>query len=146
MGDARLVTWRMMVAGMTLAACSRDAGVTVSSGYAFAPVSGASMAAYVTLVNRGRLGDTLVSLTSPLGSAAVHQQREMAGMVHMEPVGPIAIAPGDSLMLAPGGRHVMLELSSSTPTVGDSVPLTLHLARGGEVTIRIPVRAYGDAP
>ena len=146
MGDTGLVTWRLVVACMTLAGCSRDAGVTVSSGYAFAPVSGASMAAYVTLVDRGRLGDTLISLTSPLGSAAVHQQREMAGMVHMEPVGPIAIAPGDSLTLAPGGQHVMLELSGRTPAVGDSVPLTLHLARGGEVTVRIPVRAYGDTP
>ena len=146
MGDAGLVTWRMVVAGMMLAACSRDAGVTVSSGYAFAPVSGTSMSAYVTLVNRGRLGDTLVSITSSLGSAAVHQQREMAGMVHMEPAGPIAISPGDSLTLAPGGRHVMLELSSRTPAVGDSVPLTLHLARGGELTIRVPVRAYGDSP
>ena len=46
----------------------------------------------------------------------------------------------------PGGRHVMLELSSRTPAVGDSVPLTLHLARGGELTIRVPVRAYGDSP
>ena len=146
MGGTGLVTWRLVVACMTLAACSRDAGVTVSSGYAFAPVSGASMAAYVTLVDRGRLGDTLISLTSPLGSAALHQQREMAGMVHMEPVGPIAIAPGDSLTLAPGGQHVMLELSGRTPAVGDSVPLTLHLARGGEVTVRIPVRAYGDTP
>jgi len=26
------------------------------------------------------------------------------------------------------------------------VPLTLHLARGGELTIRVPVRAYGDSP
>ena len=136
----------MVVVGMALTGCARDGGMTVSGGYAFAPVSGASMASYVTVVNRGRRADTLLALASPLGAAAVHEQMEMAGMVHMEPAGPIAIAPGDSLALAPGGRHVMIELAGAPPAVGGSVSLTLQFARGGEVTVRVPVRAYGDAP
>ena len=138
---------RLLLVAPLLAACSGTQRVTVSHGFAFAPVSGGTMAAYFTLVNRGRSADTLTAVVSPLASsAAVHEQMSMDGMVHMQPAGPLPIAAGDSVVLAPGGRHLMLELSGAAPAVGDSLPLTLRFARGGEVRVRLPVRAYGDAP
>jgi copper(I)-binding protein len=140
------MTRRLLVAGALLTACAREGGPTVTSGFAFAPVAGAPMAAYFTVVNPARTADTLVSVTSPLGAAAVHRQMEMTGMVHMEAAGPIAIRAGDSLVLAPGDRHVMLDLTGTAPAAGDTLALTLHFARAGDVTARLPVRAYGDAP
>lgn len=138
---------RFLPAALLLVACSGTRGVTVSHGFAYAPVSGGTMAAYFTLVNRGRMSDTLTAVSSPrASSAAVHEQTTMDGMVHMQPAGPLPIAAGDSVVLAPGGRHLMLELSGGAPAVGDSLPLTLRFARSGEVHVRLPVRAYGDAP
>jgi hypothetical protein len=32
------------------------------------------------------------------------------------------------------------------PVPGDSIRLVLRLARAGELTVTIPVRAYGDEP
>jgi copper(I)-binding protein len=55
------------------------------------------------------------------------------------------VPAGDSLVLAPGGLHVMLELTGSNPPQkGDSLPLTLRFRHAGDVTVSLPVRAYGD--
>lgn len=119
--------------------------IEVPHGFAFAPTSNPQMAAYFTALNHGRAPDTLLAVSSPLAThAMVHQQSLEGGMVHMAPTGPLAIAPGDSLVLAPGGLHVMLELSGGEPEKGDSLPLTLRFSRSGDVTIMLPVRAYGD--
>jgi copper(I)-binding protein len=119
--------------------------IEVPHGFAFAPRSNPQMAAYVTVLNHGRMPDTLYAITSPLAAhAMVHRQSLEGGMVQMAPTGPLAIAPGDSLVLAPGGLHVMLELSGGEPEKGDSLPITLRFSRSGDVTIKLPVRAYGD--
>jgi copper(I)-binding protein len=138
---------------LLLAACGKaGAGalgaagdIEVSHGFAFAPKSNPQMAAYFTALNHGRVPDTLVAVSSPLAAhAMVHRQSLEGGMVQMAPAGPLALAPGDSLVLAPGGLHVMLELSGGEPEKGDSLPLTLRFARAGDVTVLLPVRAYGD--
>ena len=142
------MTVRLIALLAFITACARtDAGLAVSRGFAFRPVTGSAMAAYATIVNRGAAADTLSAIASPEATAAaVHRSMEMEGMVHMEPVGPLAIAPGDSLVLEPGGLHAMLQLSGTAPAVGDSITLVLRFARAGERTARLPVLTYGEMP
>jgi len=145
--------WMVLLAG-ALAACGRSSrtglgsagDVEVVSGFAYAPKSNAQMAAYFTAVNHGRTADTLYALQSTRASIAmVHRQDPSSGVVRMEPTGPLAIAPGDSLVLAPGGLHVMLELTGSNPPrKGDSLPLTLRFSHAGSLTVTLPVKAYED--
>lgn len=146
----------LLAAGLVLAACGTRSGTTtlgsagdidVPRGFAYEPDGSPHMAAYFTARNHGSSADTLDDVRSPLAaSAMVHGQRLEGGMVKMVPAEPLVIAPGDSIVLAPGGLHAMLELSAGGPAKGDSLPLTLQFRHAGEVTVTLPVRAYGDEP
>ena len=148
---------RPLAAALLLAACGTRSTATTSlgaagdidvpRGFAYEPDGSPHMAAYFTARNHGRTADTLDDVRSPLAAGAtVHGQRLEGGMVKMVPAGPLVIAPGDSIVLAPGGLHVMLELSAGGPSKGDSLPLTLRFRHSGDVTVTLPVRAYGDEP
>jgi copper(I)-binding protein len=135
-------------------ACAPGDGSVVKAGtleihgaFAFAPPTPSEAAGYFTVVNRARTPDTLVSITSPVAaSAMVHGQVPDGGMVRMQHVAAPVIPPGDSLVLAPGGTHLMLMDLTSLPKPGDSISVTLVFSRAGPVELKLPVRAYGDAP
>ena len=60
-------------------------------------------------------------------------------MMKMRRVETVELAPGEPLVLAPGGLHVMM-MGLEEPLVdGKSFPLTLNFERAGtvEVTVRI---------
>jgi copper(I)-binding protein len=146
----------LLAAALLLAACGTRRSTTtlgasgdidVPRGFAYEPGGSPHMAAYFTARNHGSAADTLDDVRSSLAaSASVHAQRMEGGMMKMVPAGPLAVAPGDSIVLAPGGLHVMLELSAGGPAKGDSLPLTLRFRQNGDVTVMLPVRAYGDEP
>jgi hypothetical protein len=62
----------------------------------------------------------------------------------MEALPQVAIAAGDSLVLAPGASHLMLVDLKRTPVPGDTMRVTLTFARAGDLAVALPVRAYGD--
>jgi len=119
----------------------------IHGAFAFAPPTTTEAAGYFTVVNHGSSPDTLVSITSPIAtSAMLHQQVPDGGMMRMEHVAAAPVPPGDSLVLAPGGVHLMLMNLSQLPKPGDSIAVSLVFARAGSVTVSLPVRPYGDAP
>ena len=119
----------------------------VHGAFAFAPPTASEAAAYFTIVNRGREPDTLLTVTSPIaGAAMLHGQVPDGGMVRMEHIGSPAIPARDSLVLAPGGTHLMLMTLDRLPKAGDTIAVTLTFARAGAVNVSLPVRGYGDAP
>ena len=141
---------RWLAGAAMLAACAGGPpapGVQVRDGFLFAPVTMGEAAAYFTVVNRGAASDTLLSLASPIAaSVMVHRQVAGDGLSRMEHVAELAVAPGDSIVLAPGGLHAMLMTLDRLPVAGDSVPLTLRFARAGAITVMVPVRDYGSVP
>jgi periplasmic copper chaperone A len=76
----------------------------------------------------------------------IHGQVPDGGMGRMQHIEAAAIAPGDSLVLAPGATHLMLMDLSRLPHPGDSIAVTLVFARAGSLVVTLPVRSYGDAP
>lgn len=145
---------RLAVVAMFATACTaREPGVVaagtleVHGAFAFAPPTPSEAAGYFTVVNHGRATDTIVRITSPVAATAMlHSQVADGGMVRMQHMDAASIAPGDSLLLAPGGTHLMLMDLSQLPRPGDSIAVTLVFARAGSVTVMLPVRSYGDAP
>jgi hypothetical protein len=132
---------------------ARDAGIVTSGdiqvhgGFAFAPPTTSEAAGYFTIVNRGAGPDTLLTLTSSVAAGAMlHGQVQDGGMVRMVHLEAPLILARDSLVLSPGGTHLMLMTLEQLPKQGDSLPVTLTFARAGTVTVMLPVRAYGDAP
>ena len=145
---------RLAALWLLAAACSRGDGRVVSAGdlevrdaFAFSPPTTSEAAGYFTVVNRGSTPDTLLAISSPIAaSAMLHGQVPDGGMVRMEHVEAAVIPARDSLVLAPGGMHVMFMDLERRPQPGDSIAVRLRFARAGEVTLMIPVRSYSDAP
>ena len=106
--------------------------------------SAASTAAYFVLVNRGPVAVMLVRESSPIAEAVgLHQTMNVDGTAHMSAVdAPLAVASGDSLVLKPGGRHLMVSGLTRRLAGGDSLPLLLHFAGG----LTLPTLAVIRAP
>ena len=61
----------------------------------------------------------------------------------MRPVTALPVAPGNPLMLKPGGYHVMLVGLRRALNEGDSFPVTLQFAGAGAVTVDAQVVKAG---
>lgn len=152
-----LKQWSRVGLAMMLAACagesrpgSADSAVASAAAPAGQPLvrdawvrpadSGAMSAAYFVL-HGGRDSLELVGAATPVARAAeVHESMQHDGMMHMQPRPVIVLAPGDSLVFAPGGLHVMLIDLLRPLSEGDTVPLVLRTARGDSLQVAAPVR------
>jgi copper(I)-binding protein len=97
-------------------------------------------AAYMTLRNTGARPVTVIGVQCPLAeSAMIHETKVEGGLSKMRPQSALAVPPGQSVTLAPDGRHVML-MGVRPLTVGQSVPLVLKLDDGSSVRVNAAVR------
>jgi hypothetical protein len=105
--------------------------------------SGLVSAAYLVIINRDTAPVTFIGAASPLAeSVSLHQTMEMSGMVHMMPLDSAqVIAANDSLVLAEGGKHLMLTGLRRRVAAGDSLPLTLSFAGNKVLVVTAAVRA-----
>jgi copper(I)-binding protein len=54
----------------------------------------------------------------------------------------VVIPSGDSVVMAPGGLHLMFEGLQRRIVAGDTVAIVLRFARAGEVSVLLPVVSY----
>jgi len=105
------------------------------------PGAESTAAGYVTLVNRGSERDALVAASADAAARVeLHQTRNMSGMMMMEPVEKVDLAPGGRVELKPGSYHLMLIGLRRALTPGQTVTLTLQFERAGRLTTRAEVR------
>jgi len=105
------------------------------------PPTQANTAAYMTVVNRGDTGITIVGASADLaGKVEIHTTREIDGYMRMEQLQSLSVASGQSLQLAPGGTHLMLLGLERMPLTGETVHLCLELAAGDKVCAVAEVR------
>ena len=98
-------------------------------------------AAYMTLRNTGTTPITVTGVESPIaGHAMIHETKIEGGQSKMRPHEQLAIAPGATVKLQPGGLHVMMHDLKQPLTVGEKVPLVIHLSGGGTVEATATVR------
>lgn len=109
-------------------------------------VAGRPGAAYFTL-SGGASGATLLKVSTPAAiRTELHESMAgHSGMMSMKPIAQVAVAGGEQLAFAPGGKHVMLYDVSPSVKPGQSVPLSLALADGSTLTAEAKVVAAGDA-
>ncbi len=101
-------------------------------------------AAYATLRNLGGKPDRLVAAASPAAARVeIHTVVERDGMVGMERVDAVEIAPGKAAVLQPGGLHIMLMGLKRKLAPGDRIELTLTFGNAGRIAIRAPVARAG---
>ena len=104
-------------------------------------------AAYLTLVNRGDAAVAIVGASADAAEKAeLHTTRKVDGLMRMEQLQALAVAPGERVELAPGGTHLMLLGLAYRPVPGDEIRLCLQLISGDEVCTVAEVRMSGDLP
>lgn len=100
-----------------------------------APPGAITGAGYVTITNTGAVADRLLGGASPAADKVeVHEMSMTGGVMRMRPVaGGLAIEPGKTVTLEPGGYHLMLIGLKRPLKVGESVAVALRFQKAGVV-------------
>jgi copper(I)-binding protein len=105
-------------------------------------------AGYLRITNTGSEADRLAGASMPLSARGeVHEMTMQNGVMHMGPLAQgLAIPPGKTVELKPGGFHLMfLDLKGSLKQ-GEKVDVTLTFEKAGSVTVAFLVQGLGGAP
>lgn len=106
------------------------------------PPNAPTVAAYFVIHNAGQTPDRLLSVQTPVAdSAQLHEHVHVDGLMKMQQVQSVDIAPGQDAVFAPMAYHVMLlDLKDRSKLVeGQQFPLTLHFEKAGDVTVQVEV-------
>ncbi|MCJ9428380.1 copper chaperone PCu(A)C [Kordiimonas marina] len=99
-----------------------------------------SAAVYLSIHNGTEIADTVTDVSTPLAKMAqVHRSYEKDGIMHMDHVPNLPIAPGETLTFSPGGYHIMMMHLTKPLKEGDVFPMTLHFTHAGDVQIYVEV-------
>lgn len=116
--------------------------VTVLNAFARASATpqARSAVAYITLMNRGAEADRLLSIaTDKAAMAHLHDTKSVNGVVSMEPVEALDLAPGQTVEMKPGGLHIMLMGLKSPLQKDGTLSLELEFEKAGKMTVEVPV-------
>lgn len=111
------------------------------------PATAPSAGGYLALANKGDAPDRLVAIESPAAKQVeIHEMKMDGAVMRMRELDQgVALAPGQTVELKPGGFHVMF-IGLKAPFVkGQSVPATLVFEKAGKVEIQFEVEALGAA-
>ena len=105
------------------------------------PATAKSAAGYMAISNEGDQADRLVGVETGLAQKSMlhtteHSADGVARMVHLE---ALEIPAGDTVVLEPGGMHVMLMGLTQTLKEGDMLPATLIFEQAGRVEVEFMV-------
>lgn len=137
---------RIVTAQASAAAAPVKAGdLVIETPWLRATPGGAQVAGgYVKVTNGGGQPDRLVGATMALAERGeVHEMTTENGVMKMRPVDGLAIAPGASVELKPGGYHLMFLGLKGALVQGQPVKGTLVFEKAGPVAITFEVGALG---
>jgi copper(I)-binding protein len=120
--------------------------LVITQVWSRATPTGAKVAGgYLTIENKGTAPDRLVSGSGDIaGKVEIHEMAMNNGVMTMRPLDKgLAIEPGKTVKLAPGGYHLMLMDLKQPLKQGDKVPLTLEFEKAGKVALSLDVQGVG---
>jgi len=137
------ISCALLISSAAIAHDYRAGDIHVEHPYARATVPGqTSGAAYLTLENKGKQSDTLISAQSPAAQSVEIHTMSMTSdhVMRMREVGSIELKPqGKIVMQAGDGYHIMLLGLKAPLKAGDKLPLTLTFKKAGKVEASISV-------
>ncbi|WP_321351828.1 copper chaperone PCu(A)C [Halopseudomonas oceani] len=102
-------------------------------------------AAYLEISNHGAENDTLLGADSPAADKVeIHEHVHADGLMKMQQVDSLVIAPGETVTFQPGAYHLMLFNLKQPLSAGEHFPLTLHFAVAGDVDVVVNVQAADE--
>jgi len=111
------------------------------------PPNAPTAAGYLTIANTGTEEDRLIAVTTPAATKAeIHLMATEDGVMTMTPSPDGVVIPaGETVVLAPGGYHLMF-IGVTQPIVeGERLPVTLTFAKAGTIETFLHVLAIGAA-
>jgi periplasmic copper chaperone A len=120
--------------------------LVITQVWSRATPAGAKVAGgYLTIENKGATPDRLVSGSGDFaGKVEIHEMAMNNGVMTMRPLDKgLAIEPGKTVKLAPGGYHLMLMDLKNPLKQGEKVPLTLEFEKAGKVALSLDVQGVG---
>ena len=135
-----------LFAGPVLADDIKAGDLVISQAWSRATPGGAKTGGgYLTIENKGSSPDRLVGASADIaGKVEIHEMSMKDGVMTMRPLEKgLAIEPGKTVKLAPGGYHVMLMDLKSPLKQGDKVPVTLEFEKAGKVAVSFDVQSVG---
>jgi len=104
------------------------------------PASVPVRAGYMTIHNPSQVAVIIDAIRSDaFSSVEIHRSVMQDGMMRMDPVDKLQIAPGANLQLAPGGLHLMMMLPVEPTRPGDEIEIILQLDDGSEQAVKMKV-------
>jgi periplasmic copper chaperone A len=145
-----LIVASMLLLGLlTLTARADDIkarDLVISQPWSRATPAGAQVASgYLTIANKGTTPDRLLGGSSDAAAKVdIHEMSSDGGVMTMRLIDSgLALAPGATVTLAPGGYHLMLTDIKKPLKQGDGVPITLKFEKAGDVTVTFNVMGIG---
>lgn len=106
------------------------------------PPNSKNGAVYLTLINHGHQSDQLVGVTTPMAEyTEIHIHSMEDGMMKMRKVDSVDLPPHETVLFAPGGKHIMLIGLAQTLKEGENFPLRVHFKEAGHVSVEVAVKA-----
>ena len=137
---------------LPLAACNKapeavaPAELAVDDAVIRLPAADGRPAAAYFVLHGGVRADRLVSVGSAkVATIELHESRMVGGMMSMQPLTGVDLAPGATVEFKPGGNHAMLFGIDPVVKPGDSVPLTFTFQSGKSLAVAAKAQAAGDA-
>jgi len=129
-----------LIAGAALA---QTGTVEITDAWARAtPGKAETGAAYLTIVSPA--ADRVTSVSTPVAPRAeLHTMSMEGGVMKMRPLAGIDLAPGEKVILQPGGTHIMLRGLVKPLEAGQSFPLTLNFEKAGAREVTVAVEKAG---
>lgn len=102
-------------------------------------------AGYLIIINTGDTADRLVAVEADFPRVMIHESVVDDGIATMKHLADIELAPGETVTLEPGGKHVMfMGLNGDPFEVGEKVPATLVFETAGRLDVVFNVEAIAD--
>jgi copper(I)-binding protein len=122
-----------------------SSGISIVSPWARATPGGAKVgAAFLEVRAAPGAGDKLIDAKSDVaGAVEIHNHVHEGGVMKMRRVDGIDVAGGKSIVLKPGGYHLMLMDLKKPLRQGEKLPLTLVFEKAGEVKLEAAIGPVG---
>ena len=120
--------------------------LVITQAWSRATPGGAKIAGgYLTIENKGAAADRLIGGAGDVAAKIeVHEMATKDGVMTMRPLDKgLAIEPGKTVKLAPGGFHLMMMDLKGPLKQGDKVPVTLQFEKAGKVALSLDVQGVG---
>lgn len=126
-----------------VAPAGQDSGPVLKVEESSARITTQNGVIYLTVVNDGVSSDKLLSVETDMAEAAELHETTMDDneVMRMGRVSNFEVPAGGSVILEPGGKHIMLIGMKEDLNSGDEINVTLNFEQSGPLTLKVEVES-----